>query len=538
MPSRSIIETLNSVPVRRSRGSKEPAAKQTKASSSSKVERQGRSDRNERTGRQDKNSDNKDRRKQTSSQLLERLYRLQQEHDELSEEESDSPRPVHRATSRTRRRKDHTESETESDYESDYRGKQTKQTRGRRGNRKSKYESESEHSSSTSSDDEEHYRRTGKNRRYDSEEEEETYRKPKSKSNYQKLSKISKRQESDEEDYENSRYERSFEPIGRNDDRKQRSQRHESSSSSSKYDQRPKEIKNVRKSPVRGQKDVETQKDVSSIQERLNKLKLNLDKERNTRDQKQEQPKQQSKQQVREQSEDEEDVEIENSETRDFSENNRNEQEDDVLEVTDEPVGTKVSQEPEQTSVETDEKQDEKQSENQNSDNENVEETTSSKQTDSSIQKCFVNLPKAHIANMAKDLKIKIAKEVPDFIKSYSGVFINKILKQASEKSKLITSRELYPVIQQHIGLVQDLDKTNLNITTFAKYVKAVAELYGAEINTDGVLYFHNAFENALLNVLINAQSIMIRSKHKILTTDDLRLASPRNPDHEDSNDQ
>ena len=139
----------------------------------------------------------------------------------------------------------------------------------------------------------------------------------------------------------------------------------------------------------------------------------------------------------------------------------------------------------------------------------------------------FSALPKATITKIAKSADVQsLSGDVYEYVKEMAGDMIHSVLGQF-EGQQNVSSGQLETVVEQYIGTqVEDLDKSDINLTTFIKFCKDVSSRYNVTLKKEAVLYMHNCVEFFLRFSLQNASDIAHHSRRSRVQIKDLELAN------------
>jgi len=139
----------------------------------------------------------------------------------------------------------------------------------------------------------------------------------------------------------------------------------------------------------------------------------------------------------------------------------------------------------------------------------------------------FSALPKATITKIAKAADVQsLSGDVYEYIKEMAGDMIHSVLAQFEEQQN-VSSGQLESVVEKYIGTqVDDLDKSEINLTTFIKFCKDVSSRYNVTLKKEAVLYMHNCVEFFLRFSLQNASDIAHHSRRSRVQIKDLELAN------------
>jgi len=146
----------------------------------------------------------------------------------------------------------------------------------------------------------------------------------------------------------------------------------------------------------------------------------------------------------------------------------------------------------------------------------------------SSSSETFSTLPKTTITKIAKTVDVgSLAADVYDTIKDLSGSFIHNVISDVSKNQEPLTSADLEPVVEKYLGRpVEDLENSDINVTTFVKWLKQVMDKYRVSLKKEAILYLHNVIELYIILLFYNAKEFAHRARRSRITSKDLELAS------------
>lgn len=143
-------------------------------------------------------------------------------------------------------------------------------------------------------------------------------------------------------------------------------------------------------------------------------------------------------------------------------------------------------------------------------------------------EEAFSTLPKTAITKIAKSVGVaSLSADVYEAVKDLSGSFVHNILSDVARTSEVITTAELEPVIEKYLGRpVEDLEQSDINLSTFVRWVKSLMDTYRVSLKKEAVLFFHNALEFYIICLFYNAKDITRRGRRARVTSKDIELAS------------
>lgn len=136
-------------------------------------------------------------------------------------------------------------------------------------------------------------------------------------------------------------------------------------------------------------------------------------------------------------------------------------------------------------------------------------------------------LTKLSIGRIARNAGVSsLSGDVYDVMKDIVGKFMNNVVKTVSRKSDNISTVELEPVVERLLKCsVEDMERTEINMNSFARYVRDLGSKYGVNIRKDAMFYLHISCEFYIYKLFVNAVDIAKNSRRTRVTVGDLNIA-------------
>jgi len=142
----------------------------------------------------------------------------------------------------------------------------------------------------------------------------------------------------------------------------------------------------------------------------------------------------------------------------------------------------------------------------------------------------FTGLSKTVAIKISKSVGVSsIASDVHETLKSLSGTFVHNILSEAAQSTEntSISSAELEPIVEHHLGRsVEDLDQSFLNSSSFARWVKNIADTLQVGLRNEAILFLQQVVEFYLVELLTNARDVAEQGGRSRVMIKDVQLAS------------
>lgn len=142
----------------------------------------------------------------------------------------------------------------------------------------------------------------------------------------------------------------------------------------------------------------------------------------------------------------------------------------------------------------------------------------------------FLSLPKTTVTKIAKTVGVSsLSADIYDVIKDLAGSFINTVITDAARKSKspVLSSADLEGVVERFLKQApEDLERSEINPTTFMKWLKDVAENHRVSVKKEASLYLLNALEYYIITLFYNASDVAHNARRSRITSKDILLAS------------
>lgn len=140
----------------------------------------------------------------------------------------------------------------------------------------------------------------------------------------------------------------------------------------------------------------------------------------------------------------------------------------------------------------------------------------------------FPGLSKTIVTKISKTVGVpSIAADVHETLKSLSGNFIYDVLSETSKVTDYISSTELEPVVEKHLGRqVEDLDQSFLNSNGFARWVRGLSDELQINLRNEAVLFLQQVLEFYLVELLANSREVAEQAGRSRVMVKDVMLAS------------
>jgi len=146
------------------------------------------------------------------------------------------------------------------------------------------------------------------------------------------------------------------------------------------------------------------------------------------------------------------------------------------------------------------------------------------------LDNSFNTLPKITITRIAKNAGVgRMSADIYETVKELAGKFTHNVLASVSKKSStgVLTSAELEPVVEKYLGQsAEDLERSEINLSTFAKWFKTLMDQYHVTVKKEAVLYMLNAVEYYIICLLGNAYDSAKHARRSTVTSKDLDMAT------------
>jgi histone H3/H4 len=120
-----------------------------------------------------------------------------------------------------------------------------------------------------------------------------------------------------------------------------------------------------------------------------------------------------------------------------------------------------------------------------------------------------------------------MSTDIYEPIKELSGKFVHDVVADVAKNYETVTSLELEPVVTAYLGRkVEDLEKNEINATTFSRWLKGVTEENNVVLKREAALYLHNSVEFYILCLLVNAKDIARHSRRSRVTSEDVFMGA------------
>ncbi len=128
------------------------------------------------------------------------------------------------------------------------------------------------------------------------------------------------------------------------------------------------------------------------------------------------------------------------------------------------------------------------------------------------------------MSRIAKSIDVSISSDTSDIIKVLCGNFVVRVLQSCVQQHyDIVTSVELESIIEKMLNCnVEEMPRAEINVTTFAKWLKPLMDQYHLTLKKEAVLYFHNALEYFVATLFYKAEDLAKYARRKRVITQDV----------------